>query len=54
MLALERRLWADVWLRREGCVVALEVVGRRGASVKGSRVGRVPGMVAVWMFGWSV
>ena len=57
MLALERRLCWDVWVRREGCVlrvVALEVVGRRGASVKGSWVGRAEGIVVFgYKAGWS-
>lgn len=54
-LAFERRLCWDVWLRREGCVlrvVALEVVGWRGASVKGSWLGRADGIVL--LKGWLV
>ena len=49
VLAFERRLCWDVWVRSEGCVlrvVALEVVGRRGASVKGSWLGRAEGIVS--------
>jgi hypothetical protein len=50
VLAFERRLCWDVWLRNEGCVlnvVALEVVGRRGASVNGSLWTRADGMIVL-------
>jgi hypothetical protein len=56
VLAFERRLCWDVWLRRDGCVlnvVALEVVGRRGASVNGSLWTRADGMFDLYAFGGS-
>ena len=47
VLAFERRdCWEGLLERREGCV-GLEVVGRRGASVKGSWWDRLGGGIVV-------